>query len=380
MFFAFQRRSKRQPWFLKTIVAVLCMGTIVCLAILQFTQKLNMIQPGSICLNSEITSSKEDPKMYFVPLIEKSNQYKRRYLIYHCENFCGGLGDRFRGIVNSFILALITNRTYGIHHTMPCPLQNFLRPNKYNWVVNQTLKGGITSKVYDLIDHTTLPSPNMTSHLKEDIVYVRMNRDITVRLMDQVDVPKRIPWLTKFSVAKLFESVLSHLFVLSEDLQTDIDEFKKQHVQGNKTVCVHYRTGKNPTNPNDDEERYGNRYLKDVWKFLSKFNMSGHVIYIASDSEHVKREAKTRYPERFIDIHGKILHVDRSKDDANCTGFRKGILEHNFLQQCDVILLSRSGFGRTAAFLRTKSENMFCLRETGISMCSKDSLLQIINY
>ena len=191
--------------------------------------------------------------------------------------------------------------------------------------------------------------------------------------MEQVDLPKRIPWLTKFTVAQLYESVLSYLFILSEGLQRDLDTFRKLHVRDNKTVCVHYRAGRNPTIPNN-AERYGFRHLKGVWTFLSKYNNSGHVIYIATDSDQVKAATKSKFPEMFIDIQGKITHVDRSKDDANCTGFRKAILEHNFLQRCDVILLSRSGFGRTAAFLRKYSENMFCLRETGITMCSKENL------
>ena len=51
--------------------------------------------------------------------------------------------------------------------------------------------------------------------------------DITSRLMDQLDVPLRIPWLTKI-LDKLFQSVLSHLFMLTEGLQRDLDGFKSK--------------------------------------------------------------------------------------------------------------------------------------------------------
>ena len=81
----------------------------------------------TLCRNAEMNMSNYDPEVYFLPITAGTYQNHGKYLIYHCEHVCGGLWDRFRGIVNSFILALITNRTFVIHHTMPCPLQNFLR-------------------------------------------------------------------------------------------------------------------------------------------------------------------------------------------------------------------------------------------------------------
>ena len=354
---------------LKLFLAVCVSATVI----------LVTLQPRvtKVLVTREPSSTNEDLETYFPPLFAKTNLNQSRYLIYHCESGCGGFGDRFYGIVNSFILALITGRKFGIHHTFPCPLQNFLKPHKYQWVVDkQALKG--SSKVYDLFNHRTMPSSNMTSYFKEDVVYLKINQDVTLSLMGQADVPKRLPWLPKFSDAKLFESVFSHIFILSEGLQRNLKNFKKLHVRGNKTVCVHYRAGKNPTIPGDSEIRLGYGYLKNVFNFLSRYNTSGHVIYMATESDEVKKDTKARFPERFIDIQGKISHSDKTKDDANCTGFRKGILEYSFLQECDVILLSRSGFGRTAAFLRKKQNNMFCLRESGISECSIENLPLIL--
>ena len=328
---------------------------------------------------SNIRSGKETPELYFRPIISHANLNKTKYLIYQCAGMCGGLGDRFRGMVNSFLLALITGRKFGIDHTSPCPLQNFLRPNKYDWIIDkQKLDKAGSSKTHHLIDHQTLPSPNMTSYLKEDVVYLRMNGDITLRLMEQVDFPNRIPWLTKFTVSDLFESVLSYLFILTQSLQKGLDKFRNEHVKGNKTVCVHYRAGKNPTIPND-APRWGDKYLNEVWNFLSKYNKSGHVIYIASDSEQVKLTGRSKFPERVIDLKGKITHVDRSQDDKECNGFKTAIMEHHFLQRCDVALFTPSGYGRTAAILRKTSQNMFCLLPVGVGMCSKANVFTVLN-
>ena len=370
---------------LKDLVFVLCLLAILIVLHIIMNDSSNNVAydtiklPGTLCLDTDLNSSKETPEKYFRPLTTATQLNYKRYLVYHCsEGLCGGIGDRFRGIVNSFILALLTGRTFGIHHMMPCPLQNFLKPHRYQWLIsNRIRKNAKSSRVYDLIDHQELPSPNMTSYLKEDVVYLRLNGDITTKLMKQADVPIRIPWLPKFSVAELFDSILSQLFVITDSFQNDMDRFRRQHVGNNKTVCVHYRAGKNPTIPRD-AYRYGQKYLGHVWNFLTKYNKTGHVIYIATDSENVKEQGRSKFPDRFIDIPGKITHVDQSRDNSECNGFRKGIMEHQFLQQCDVIHLTPSGYSRTAALLRKTSNFMFCLRETGISMCSKANLLHML--
>ena len=70
---------------------------------------------------------------------EEKKKIKRRRLIYSCEShrrgkFCGGMGDRFRGMVSSAFLALLSNRRYEIFHPVPVPLQQFLRPRYIDWI------------------------------------------------------------------------------------------------------------------------------------------------------------------------------------------------------------------------------------------------------
>ena len=62
-----------------------------------------------------------------------------RRLIYSCEShkkghFCGGMGDRFRGMITAAFLALVTNRKFELFHPVPVPLQRYLRPRLVNWI------------------------------------------------------------------------------------------------------------------------------------------------------------------------------------------------------------------------------------------------------
>ena len=66
----------------------------------------------------------------------------QKTLIYSCEShkkghFCGGMGDRFRGIISSFYLGLLTKRKFALYHPKPVALQKFLRPNLVNFVPDQ---------------------------------------------------------------------------------------------------------------------------------------------------------------------------------------------------------------------------------------------------
>ena len=54
-------------------------------------------------------------------------------LIFRCKSFCGGLGDRLRGIMTSYILALVTDRHFMIDMTHPIDIHDFLSPNLHNW-------------------------------------------------------------------------------------------------------------------------------------------------------------------------------------------------------------------------------------------------------
>ncbi|KAK3099795.1 hypothetical protein FSP39_009727 [Pinctada imbricata] len=299
-----------------------------------------------------------------------------KFLIYKCVSSCGGLGDRLRGIVNSYVMARITGRTFGIIHKVPCELSKFLKPNKYDWRIDPKHFRNKSSKVYSVMDSFKLPSKNMTSYFKEDVVYFKTNTDITKHLRMQLDVPERTPWLTRLTTADIYRSVLLHLFTLNDHLRRKMSEFNSKFVQGNRTVCAHFRAGKNPTIPNDVPRNVGSR--DKLWKFLSRFDKPGNVIYVASDSTDVKAEAKAKFPKRLINIEGKIVHTDRGKDDRDCHGFQLTVLEHALLTSCDVLFLTISGYGRTAGFMRGHSRNMYCLQNTGILQCSRHTLHEVL--
>ncbi|ORC90093.1 putative membrane-associated protein [Trypanosoma theileri] len=60
-------------------------------------------------------------------------------LIYSCEShkkghLCGGMGDRFRGIITAFWLALLSRRRFELYHPTPVPFQKFMPPYLVNYI------------------------------------------------------------------------------------------------------------------------------------------------------------------------------------------------------------------------------------------------------
>ena len=319
---------------------------------------------------SKVSSKFEQPNNNSINLKDSKNS--RQYLIYYCNSSCGGFGDRLRGMVNTFVLSRITGRDFGIFHPNPCPLENFFDENQHSWKLDDHVLEGKSSETYNLIDNRTLPSNNMTSYFKEDVVYLQSNTDITIHLIRQADVPKRWPLISTLSTADIYRSVLKNLFVLNTKLQDELDTFRSIYVGNNRTICAHYRAGKNPTIDNDLPRNVGN--ISNLWEFLSRYDEEENVIYLATDSDEIQTEARHKYPKRIITIPGKIVHTEKSEDDTECSGFKKTILEHTFLSECDVLLLTESGFGRTAGFIRQHSRDLFCLQKTGVYRCSRTTL------
>ena len=54
-------------------------------------------------------------------------------VLWVCDGGCGGLGDRYKGLMSAFLLALLTNRTFGLLHGRPARLSAYLPPAWVPW-------------------------------------------------------------------------------------------------------------------------------------------------------------------------------------------------------------------------------------------------------
>lgn len=71
--------------------------------------------------------------------VEKAyKSQNERYMMYRCDqkldrDFCGGIGDRLKGILSTYLWSLLTNRTFVVKITRPCNIINLMEPNVVDW-------------------------------------------------------------------------------------------------------------------------------------------------------------------------------------------------------------------------------------------------------
>ena len=71
--------------------------------------------------------------------VEKAyKSQNERYIMYRCDqkldrDFCGGIGDRLKGILSTYLWSLLTNRTFVVKITRPCNIINLMEPNLVDW-------------------------------------------------------------------------------------------------------------------------------------------------------------------------------------------------------------------------------------------------------
>lgn len=62
---------------------------------------------------------------------------KSKFVSFECHmDFCGGLADRFKGIMNAYAWSIFTNRNFIINISQPCNIENLIIPNEVDWLVN----------------------------------------------------------------------------------------------------------------------------------------------------------------------------------------------------------------------------------------------------
>ena len=292
---------------------------------------------------------------------------KARFLVYKCRKQdrqnCGGLADRERGIISTFLLALLTNRTFVIDIDKPCELEQFLVPNLYNWTrcksFIQSLPGNETKTIKMLNNRMGYPKLFNTSHSSEitaanspKVLYFRVNSAPLQRIFSATNIKTTVPWLKDFTIRELVVILFNILFVPGDRLTAALDSFQRMK-QNHLLQCAHFRYGYSDDFPQDQiiERQRGRFNTSAVSSFFIRNAQDRHMessVFIATDSSDIHRQMESRH-KNYIRLNATISHIDFSD---SCEGQYSAILDQFALTQCDVLVLSSSGFGSLAAYLR----------------------------
>lgn len=313
---------------------------------------------------------------------------------------CGGWADRVKGMIVGYLMANLTGRVFKIDfHDPDCDITRALIPNKVDWrlpipfhkIVSpynlppDTVVLDYLRNPKDLFKFDTL---NVSTIFNQSAryVYMKANLDYIEEIKRTSVYPDRLAWMKYLRKNQIFSEFYRRLFRLSPEFQNKLRQFLGQHVptDKHKLVCAHIRMGQNPNIPQSYEQvRMLPEFLPNVWKFISEQSVSDlDKVFIMSDSNDTMSEASRQiFASRMITTPGKILHIEYAKTngtESRCEALEKVIFDQAVLMNCDVLLISKSGLSRMAAFVRGSDQDLYCLFPSGtISKCRSDEFTSL---
>ncbi|XP_067687017.1 uncharacterized protein [Haliotis asinina] len=317
-----------------------------------------------------------------------------KYLIYRCakSDLCGGWSDRLKGILMGFYISIATRRNFGIDITsLPCNLTSFLTPNSVPWnearfeVIRDDRSAGVYNEMGKVSFISKSKTLNFTAWLKHDIAYFLVNLDYVDSLKFNRVHWKEFSWMENKTRDQFFATAYKTLFSLSASLKEALSRFlsRAKPRGSSKLVWAQIRLFKNPSNPNDNKNPRGATMqdVQKIWNFFRNFSdPSAYKIFVTSDSETVMQEARKLFPSQIMESEGKVFHMELGTDrKSRCDGWKKVILDQHVLMSCDVLVLTFSGVGRVAAYVRGTPKGLYCMVEHKLIKCSPSELRPLFN-
>ncbi|XP_071084736.1 uncharacterized protein [Haliotis cracherodii] len=300
-----------------------------------------------------------------------------KYIIYTCnDESCGGLADRQEGIITSYILSQMLKRNFGLSMERPCNFSNYVIPNSVKWQIDENmLKNRSREKkvcMNGLACGRKMKQSDLEKMFDKDVTFYKGNIDYVPFLMEN-PLFGTVQWAQNKSHHEIYRIAFSQLFKLSPSTMSKYESFNdKARKESGKLFCAHLRIGKSKNMPTDRFRTDDRPDPITLIQFLKKKlqDSPSSKLFIATDNDEVRFQFKDAFPLTFLDIKGNITHIDQGGRN-DCSGFEKGILDQYVLTTCDTLVISDSGFSRTAAVVRGTDNNLFIIYQKNITQIKR---------
>lgn len=283
-------------------------------------------------------------------------------IIWKCDGNCGGLGDRQRGILTSFMLALVIGRAFFIQNDIPVPLQHYFHvANPHlRWTLEESHLEGRTVLHENFLndwpsigDYTTA---NLSHYDSYDFVIQFNNHWQPFQILRNPLTPVWARKLRQYDDHVLAGCLLNYLLVPARSLQDDLHQVRQAvAVHNQRLLAVQIRTGDNQIKNTTVLTDFIQLFQTCIQK-LQRFSPVPFQVFLTTDSDEALQVFQAAYPS-LLTFSGDIYHVDGrfgapADPDA---AFRKLVLDHLLISQADEVLISRSGFSEYAVLRGFKS-------------------------
>jgi hypothetical protein len=348
----------------KSLIFKLILVIIILLYILNYNKEIRSIHGNlSLLQKNTISSKTKNLRKNNFP----ENEFDKKYVVYECtnENICGGWGDRLKGIMSAYAISLLTDRYFLIYHIRPCLLTHFFESSIY--FSNTTINYDQASKLWFLDNKDYRKSLSFIDafNLTSKYITIKNNLEWIEPISKNKIYKEKIKELgyneNSFRIQFLFKDWYSEMFKLNQRLNEKYLKFlkKAKPTDNTKLICAQVRVG----------DAGGTRFmergnLKIYWNYMrTNFikNLTDYRIFLTTDTEDIVSEAIKEFGNEFVITNeGPNNHLDFfSKLESNDEKLDKTFLDFHSLQNCNMAIISESGFGKLGVFNRNNpNENL----------------------
>ena len=277
-------------------------------------------------------------------------------IVWRCRGGCGGLGDRQRGILTSFMLAMVTGRAFFVDSIFPTPLRHYFRVA--NPVLHWTFSDDLIFGRSCLEEEFTNGDPsigdyaiaNLSRYDEYDVVIQTNNYWQPFHVLRNPSLPKSMMPLRSYADHVLAGCILNYLLVPSSELQQQVSRVRRLLAANTQQLlAVQVRTGDHQAKNLTVIEAL-TRHFKSCVAAIQDSSSQKYRVFLTTDSEEVEHLLRAAYPD-LVNFPGELYHVDGSfgAPQSFDAAFSKVVLDHLMVSQAHLLLISRSGFAEYAA-------------------------------
>lgn len=268
----------------------------------------------------------------------------------------GGIGDRYVGLVSSFILAILLNYEFRIHWIFPIDLNTiFTENNNIEW----------NKKDYDLknINEIRLMDNDIYDEKKQDLllnkinnlnetVSIVSNKFFVYYLMRNNNFKDRIKALN-INETHIYHDAIHLLFNFNNEIQNKYQKIL-YNFSNYYTIGIQVRSYIHEYKIKIYDDDYF-EYTEFIDKIIKTNSDKNIMLFICCDSEESTKFFSEKYSSyKQLIIAGEQVHLEKTNiNNKNLNNNIKLFLEIYGLGKCNELMITKSSnFGRLAA-LRT---------------------------
>ena len=306
-----------------------------------------------------------------------------KFIIYACSDnrICGGLCDRFKGIMLCFLIALITKRQLKISMNTGDNLEKYLIPNKIDWIFKNNKKEFINLNWMDLrllikknIGCSDDEIINFFSKLPDN-VYINTNVCPTFLWDDnEGDIENKICRNIRhrnnnidlnLNHTELFKIIFNLLFKQTTFLQNEIDKVKRNiYFKNHNIITFHVRLGDyiGPNQSKKTNNITGYKYLLNevskLYNRITKKNNKSFMLLIVSDEDNFLKYTKQNLKNINFNLSNNFGHIDQS----NKNNYLGTLIDFFLIKDSSYLIKTGGQFSKYAFKLSNNYDNIYTIK------------------